>query len=80
MLSGVLHSQRAVIVNIAIMRAFIRLRELLMQNRDLAQKIERLERQFDDHDHAIKIIFETIQKLLEPPKEPESTKGPIGFI
>lgn len=70
MLSGVLRSKRAVAVNVAIMRTFVRLRRMLASNEELARKVAQ-------HDQEIGILFEHIQALLEPP-EPE-TKRPIGF-
>ncbi len=73
MLSTVLRSRRAVQVSIAIMRAFVRLRELLASNRDLAEKLEAMERQYDS---KFRVIFDVIHKLLAPP---ESPKEPIGF-
>lgn len=83
MLSGVLHSKRAIMVNITIMRAFIRIRNLLLQNKDLARKMEELEKQFEKrfeiHDKKIAVIFEAIRQLLEKSEEPEQKKGPMGF-
>ncbi len=77
MLSGVLNSNNAIFVNIQIMRAFVKLRELLINHKDLAIKLEALEKKYIDHDEKIKYIFEAITKLLEPPaKEP---KRKIGF-
>ena len=70
MLSGVLHSNRAVEVNIGIMRAFVHLREMLATNEELARKVAQ-------HDQEIGILFEHIQGLLEPPEPPK--KHPIGF-
>ncbi|MDD5465685.1 MAG: ORF6N domain-containing protein [Candidatus Omnitrophica bacterium] len=70
MLSGVLHSKRAVQVNIAIMRAFVKSRELLLTHKELAQKLEELERKYQLHETDIQVIFEAIKKLLEPPDEP----------
>jgi hypothetical protein len=70
MLSGVLHSKRAVQVNIAIMRAFIKLREALLTHKELAQKLEALERKYQLHETDIQVIFEAIKKLIEPPDEP----------
>ncbi|MDD5449405.1 MAG: ORF6N domain-containing protein [Candidatus Omnitrophica bacterium] len=67
MLSSVLHTERAIKVNIQIMRAFVKLKELLLTHKDLAIKIDALERKYDDHDQNIKAIFEAIKKLLEPP-------------
>ncbi len=77
MLSSVLNSERAIQVNILIMRAFTKLREILLTHKDLAVKIEALESQYADHDEKIKLIFEAIKQLLEPPPLPK--KPPIGF-
>lgn len=74
MLSSVLRSPRAVKVNIAIMRAFVRLREILATNRELAAKVEAMERRYDSQ---FKIIFEVIQKLMVPPED--SSRGEMGF-
>jgi len=70
MLSSVLKSKRAVLVNIAIMRAFVKLRELLLTHKELAEKLEELERKYQLHETDIQVIFEAIKKLLEPPSEP----------
>ncbi|MDD5465682.1 MAG: ORF6N domain-containing protein [Candidatus Omnitrophica bacterium] len=70
MLSTVLNSERAIQVNIAIMRAFVKLREVLLTHKDLAQKLEELERKYQLHEIDIQVIFEAIKKLLEPPDEP----------
>ena len=77
MLSSVLNSERAIKVNIQIMRAFVKLKELLLTHKDLAIKINALERKYNDHDRKIKAIFEAIKKLLEPP--PVKEKRIIGF-
>jgi len=69
MLSSVLNSERAVQVNIQIMRAFVKLKELLLSHKDLATKIEKLEEKYANHDKKIKLIFEAIRQLLEPPKQ-----------
>src|SRR5712691_10311003 len=74
MLSSVLRSRRAVQVNIAIMRAFVRLREMLMSNADLARKLLALEGKYDAQ---FKIVFDAIRELMEgspPPPKPR-----IGF-
>ena len=76
MLSGVLTSLRAVEVNIAIMRAFVRLRQLLATHEDLARQIEELRRNQEQQGHQIQTVFETIQHLIEAPIEP---KRRIGF-
>ncbi|MEE9604045.1 MAG: ORF6N domain-containing protein [Candidatus Scalindua sp.] len=73
MLSSVLNSKRAIQVNIQIMRAFIKLREMLLTHKELKQKIEAMERKYD---YQFKIVFDAIKKLLEPPEKP---KGKIGF-
>jgi len=77
MLSSVLNSERAVQVNILIIRAFVKLREVMVTHKDLAQKIEALERKYKDHDREIQVIFTAIKKLLEP--SPQPPKRPIGF-
>jgi hypothetical protein len=77
MLSSVLTSDRAVEVNIAIVRAFVKLREVMATHKDLALKIAALERRYNDHDNEIQTIFKAIKKLLEPPAAPR--KRPIGF-
>lgn len=79
MLSSVLNSDRAIQVNIAIMRAFVKLREILLTHKDLARKIEELEAKFRKHDENFVIVFQAIKKLLEPPREPKKKKLPIGF-
>ena len=74
MLSSVLRSPRAVQVNIAIMRAFVRLREMLMSNADLARKLLTLENKYDAQ---FRIVFDAIRELMEGP--PPSQKPRIGF-
>jgi hypothetical protein len=76
MLSSVLKSKRAVKVNIQIMRAFVKLRELLFTHKELAIKIGALERRYANHDKKIKYIFEAIRQLLEPPK---AERRIVGF-
>jgi hypothetical protein len=84
MLSSVLNSERAIQVNIMIMRAFVKLKELLLTHKDLAEKIAALEKKYATHDDKIHLIFEAIKKLLEPvppeePEPPQPKKPPIGF-
>jgi hypothetical protein len=74
MLSSVLNSDRAITVNIQIMRTFTRLREMLMTHRDLKQKIEEMEKKYD---YQFKIVFDAIKQVLEPPAKP---KKRIGFL
>jgi len=76
MLSSVLKSERAVKVNIAIMRAFVKLRQTLETNRELAQKFSELERRVGKHDEEIAAILEAIRQLMAPPEKP---RGEIGF-
>ena len=73
MLSSVLRSDQAVQVNIEIMRAFVRLREILSTNHELAKKLENLERKYDSQ---FKAVFDAIRQLMAPPVP---KKKPIGF-
>ena len=70
MLSGILRSKRAVEVNIDIMRTFVRIRQVLATNEELARKVAQ-------HDRQIGVLFENLQKLLAPAPV---KKKPIGFI
>jgi len=70
MLSSVVRSERAAQINVAIMRTFVKLRELLATNRDLARKVE-------EHDRKITVLFDTVQKLLTLPPTPRKK---IGFV
>ncbi len=74
MLSSVLRSDRAVQVNIAIMRAFVRLRQLLGTHKDLARKLEELEGKYDAN---FRVVFDAIRKLMGPEKPPPRRR--IGF-
>lgn len=73
MLSSVLNSERAIAVNIEIMRAFVRLREILSTHKDLARKLEELEKKYD---RQFRGVFEAIRKLMTQPEPP---KRRIGF-
>lgn len=73
MLSGVLNSPRAVQVNIAIMRAFVRLREILASHADLARKLDELERKSDEQ---FRSVFAALRELMTPPDPPR--KGRQG--
>jgi hypothetical protein len=77
MLSSVVNSERAVEINIEIMRAFVRLRKMILSNKDLAQKLDALERKVAGHDVHIRTLFEAIRQLMKPP-EPNRRK--IGFL
>jgi hypothetical protein len=76
MLSSVLRSERAVQVNVAIMRAFVGLRRMLGANEALARKLAELERRLTGHDQAIKSLFDAIHQLMVLPAKP---KREIGF-
>ncbi len=73
MLSSVLKSKRAVQVNIAIMRTFVRLRQLLASNEQLSRKLQELETKYDEQ---FKVVFDAIHQILIPPEKP---KRPFGF-
>ena len=73
MLSSVLRTPHAVRVNVAIMRAFVRLREMILSNKDLAQRLEALEKKYDGR---FKKVFDAIRTLMTPPAPPHRT---IGF-
>ena len=74
MLATVLNSERAVQVNIAIMRVFVKLREMIACNKELARKLENMERKYDAQ---FKIVFDAIRQLMTPP---EPKRQQIGFI
>jgi hypothetical protein len=76
MLSSVLNSPRAIKVNIAIMRVFVRLRQMMVSQRALAGKLSELEERIQDHDEQITDIFKAIRQLMSPPSKP---KRKIGF-
>lgn len=76
MLSGVLNSPRAIQVNIAIMRAFVKLRQMLASRKDLAWKLAELERKLSTHNAQIQSLFEAIRQLMAPRKSPYRR---IGF-
>jgi hypothetical protein len=76
MLSTVLRSERAIQVNIAIMRAFVRLREVLSGHHELTQKLDELERKVSEHDESIRTLFQAIRQLMSPAGPP---RKPIGF-
>lgn len=75
MLSSVLNSTAAIEVNVQIMRAFVKLREILSTHKDLAKKLAELEKKYDQQ---FAVVFEAIRKLMEPPPVPKKRR--IGFI
>lgn len=74
MLSSVLRSRRAVLVNVEIMRAFVRLRQMLSDNSELTRRLDDLEKKYDVQ---FKVVFDTIRELMSPKNLPG--KRPIGF-
>jgi len=77
MLSSVLNSERAIQVNIAIMRAFVKLKQILYAHKELVHKLDELERKIEKHDVDIQSIFRAIRQLMAPP--PEKPRRMIGF-
>ena len=75
MLSSVLNSERAIAVNIAIMRTFVRLRQILATHKELAERLKAMEKKYDKQ---FKVVFDILKQLMEPPPEPQ--KSPIGFM
>jgi len=74
MLSSVLRSERAITVNVAIMRTFVKLRGMLATHKDLAQKLEALEKKYD---RQFKVVFDAIRQLMTPEEPPKQQR--IGF-
>ncbi len=70
MLSSVLQSERAILVNITIMRTFVQMRQILISNTDLENKLKDLETKYEQHDSELKLVFEAIRKLMTPPPIP----------
>ena len=79
MLSGILNSDRAIQVNIAIMRAFVQLRRFLESNKELAIKMEELEKAVAGHDEKINLIFQAIKQLIEKKDEPPPPRKAVGY-
>lgn len=75
MLSSVLRSDRAMRVNVEIMRAFVRLRSLVSENRELAHRLDALEAKYD---RQFKVVFDAIRELMAPPAP--APKRTIGFV
>jgi hypothetical protein len=77
MLASVLNSERAVEMSLAVIRVFVKLREMLSAHKELAVKIRELEGKTERHDEDIRAIFDAIRELMAPPPEPPNR--PIGF-
>jgi regulator of replication initiation timing len=78
MLSSVLNSERAIAVNIQIMRIFTRIRQMLMDNTELRLEIEKIKKKLDNHDKNMEIVFQYLDELLEKKENPKSRKQ-IGY-
>lgn len=76
MLSSVLNSEKAILVNVAIMRAFVALRKMIAANKELSVKLRELERKIGKHDEEIQTIFHAIRRLMEPT---QIKRRKIGF-
>jgi ORF6N domain len=80
MLSGVLHSQQAIEVNIAIMRTFVKIRQLISQNQQISTQLQELERlskeKWAEHDEKFALVFRAIEQIMEQENEP---REPVGF-
>jgi phage regulator Rha-like protein len=76
MLSSVLNSKRAIDVNIAIMRAFVKMREILATNKEFSAKLEKMEEQLAEHDKQFQVVFDAIKQFL---REDDKPKRKIGF-
>lgn len=77
MLSSVLNSERAIQVNIAIMRAFVKLKRILSTHKEVSRKLKELEGRIDKHDFKIQAIFDAIHKMINPATKPARK---IGFV
>ena len=76
MLANVLNSQVAVEASIQVVRAFVKIREILSTHKELASKLNQLENKIEKHDEEIHVIFEAIRQLMTPSEKP---KRKIGF-
>jgi hypothetical protein len=76
--SSVLHSETAIRINIAIMRAFVQLRRFLESNKELSRRIDDLEKALSSHDERIQLVFAAIKELMEENEAPV-TRNPVGF-
>lgn len=83
MAANVLNSERAVKMSVFVVRAFIKMREMLLSNKELMSRLTELEKKLtekmDGHEKVIVYILEEIRKLMEPPQLPEPKRRPIGF-
>jgi len=76
MAANVLNSERAIEASVYVVRAFVKLREMLASHKEMAGKLKELEKRLDSHDHDIRALVAAIRQLMEPPPKP---KKEIGF-
>ena len=76
MLSCILNSERAIAVNIQVIRIFTRMREMLLTHKDILLKLEKIEQKFSGHDKQIEVIFEYLKQLIQ---QPQPIRRKIGF-
>jgi len=79
MVASVLNTERAVQISVFVVRAFVKLREMLSTHKELAHKLAALERKLQNHDESIRSLVVAIRQLMRPP-EPETPKKRIGFL
>ncbi len=79
MVASVLNTERAVQISVFVVRAFVKLREMLSTHKELAHKLAELERKLQNHDESIQSLVVAIRQLMRPP-EPETLKKRIGFL
>jgi len=79
MVANVLNTERAVQISVFVVRAFVKLREMLSTHKELAHKLAELERKLQNHDESIQSLVVAIRQLMRPP-EPETPKKRIGFL
>jgi hypothetical protein len=81
MVASVLNTKRAIQVSVFVVRAFVKLREMLSTHKELAHKLAELERKLQNHDESIQSLVVAIRQLMATPEpEPEPPKKPIGFL
>jgi len=80
MLSSVLNSAKAIEVNILIMRAFVKLRQMISSHKELARQVEALEKRYAKHEVEITVMFKLLKKLMGPPGLEEKPRSRIGFL
>lgn len=79
MLSGVLNSDRAIQVNIQIMRVFTKMRKLLLENTEIRLEVEKIKKKLDNQDKNMEIVFQYLDELLEKKQELKVDRKHIGF-